>query len=51
MKFWPLLLANLGRHKRRTLLSMASVAVRMGNTATISRLAANAVQVNIGMRM
>ena len=29
MKFWPLLLANLGRHKRRTLLTMASVALAL----------------------
>jgi putative ABC transport system permease protein len=29
MKFWPILLANLGRHKRRTLLTMASVALAL----------------------
>ena len=29
MKFWPYLLANLGRHKRRTLLTMASVALAL----------------------
>jgi putative ABC transport system permease protein len=29
MKFWPLLRANLGRHKRRTLLTMASVALAL----------------------
>ena len=31
MKFWPLLLANLGRHKRRTFLTMASVALDVRN--------------------
>ena len=29
MRFWPLLLANLGRHKRRTFLTMASVALAL----------------------
>jgi putative ABC transport system permease protein len=29
MKFFPLLLANLGRHKRRTILTMLSVALAM----------------------
>jgi putative ABC transport system permease protein len=29
MRFWPLLLANLGRHKRRTLLTMVSVALAL----------------------
>jgi putative ABC transport system permease protein len=29
MRFWPLLLANLGRHKRRTLLTIASVALAL----------------------
>ena len=29
MKFWPLLRANLGRHKRRTFLTMASVALAL----------------------
>ena len=29
MKFWPMLLANLGRHKRRTFLTMASVALAL----------------------
>lgn len=29
MKFWPLLRANLGRHKRRTLLTIASVALAL----------------------
>ena len=29
MKFLPLVLANLGRHKRRTLLTMASVALAL----------------------
>jgi putative ABC transport system permease protein len=29
MKFWPILLANLGRHKRRTFLTMASVALAL----------------------
>ena len=29
MKFFPLVLANLGRHKRRTLLTIASVALAL----------------------
>jgi putative ABC transport system permease protein len=29
MRFWPLLRANLGRHKRRTFLTMASVALAL----------------------
>ena len=29
MKFFPLLRANLGRHKRRTLLTIASVALAL----------------------
>ena len=47
----PASLVKKWKPRYRSSVSIASVAVRIGNAATISRLAASEVQQNIGIRI